>query len=197
LFTHDPTTTTDAERIQHIIESKYSPANLKEIVEECAHLTPREQQLLLKLLTKFEDLFDRTLGTWNTEPIQLELKDPNQRPYHAKPYSVPYSQEKKLKEEIARLCKYRVLRKTNSSEWACPIFTISKPDGSFRSLADLREVNKVIKRRPYPLPKTTVMLQKLEGFMYAASLDLNMGYYHATYAILQQVMYSGTTMGKI
>ena len=81
---------------------------------------------------------------------------------------------KKLKEEIAWLCKYGILRKTNNSEWACPMFTISKPDGSLRSLADLREVNKVIKRRPYPLPKITDMLQKLEGFMYAISLDLNM-----------------------
>ena len=74
------------------------------------------------------------------------------------------------------MCKYGVLRKTNSSEWAYPLFTISKPDGSLRSLADLREVNKVIKRRPYPLPKITYMLQKLEGFMYATSLDLNVGY---------------------
>jgi hypothetical protein len=53
-----------------------------------------------------------------------------------------------------------------------------KPDGSLWSLADLREVNKVIKRKPCPLPKITDMLQKLEGFMYASSLDLNMGYYH-------------------
>ena len=58
------------------------------------------------------------------------------------------------------------------------MFTISKPDGSLRSLADLREVNKVIKRKPYPMPKISDMLQKLEGFMYATSLDLNMGYYH-------------------
>jgi hypothetical protein len=47
------------------------------------------------------------------------------------------------------------------------MFTISKPDGSLPSLADLREVNKVIKRKPFPLPKITNMLQKL-----------NMGYYH-------------------
>jgi hypothetical protein len=53
----------------------------------------------------------------------------------------------------------------NNSEWACPMFTIAKPDGSLRSLADLREVNKVIKRKPYPLPKIADMLQKLEGFM--------------------------------
>jgi hypothetical protein len=71
-----------------------------------------------------------------------------------------------------------VLRKINHSEWAYPMFTISKPDGSLRSLADLREVNKEIKRKPFPLPKITDMLQKLEGFMYATSFDLNMGYYH-------------------
>jgi hypothetical protein len=177
LYAHDPDTT-DAERIQNIIESKYCPADLKKIVEECTHLSAEEQRQLLLLLQKFENLFDGTLGTWNTEPIELELKDPNVKPHHAKPYPVPYSQEKRLKEEIKRLCEYGVLRKINNSEWACPMFTIAKPDGSLRSLADLREVNKVIKRKPYPLPKITDMLQKLEGFMYATSLDLNMGYYH-------------------
>ena len=177
LFAHDPDTT-DAERIQGIIESKYTPADLDKIVQECTHLTKTEQRQLLKLLQKYEDLFDGSLGTWKTAPIQLELKDPNVKPYHAKPYPVPHSQERKLKDEIKRLCDYGVLRKTNRSEWACPMFTISKPDGSLRSLADLREVNKVIKRTPFPLPKITDMLQKLEGFMYATSLDLNMGYYH-------------------
>jgi hypothetical protein len=49
---------------------------------------------------------------------------------------------------------------------------------SLITIADLREVNKVIKRKPFPLPKITDMLQKLEGFMYATSLDLDMGYYH-------------------
>jgi hypothetical protein len=91
---------------------------------------------------------------------------------------VPYSQEKQLKEEIQCMCDYGVMRKINDSEWACAMFTISKPDGSLRSLADLRELNKVIKRKPYPLPKISDLLQKLEGFMYATSLDLNMGYYH-------------------
>jgi hypothetical protein len=93
LFTHDPTTT-DAERIQSIIEAKYCQADLKKIVEECNHLTTAEQRQLLKLLQKFESLFDGTLGTWQTDPVDLELKDPNVKPYHAKPYPVPYSQEK-------------------------------------------------------------------------------------------------------
>jgi hypothetical protein len=84
-----------------------------------------------KLLQKFEELFDGSLGTWKTDPINLELKDPNVEPFHAKPYPVPYSQEKRLKDEINRfLCSYGVLRKRNNSEWACPMFTIAKPDGS-------------------------------------------------------------------
>jgi hypothetical protein len=177
LYAHDPNTS-DAERIQSIFESKYCPADLNKIVEECTHLDKTEQRNLLTLLQKFEDLFDVTLGTWKTDPVDLELIDPKVKPFHAKPYPVPYSQEKRLKEEINRLCLYGVLRKINNSEWACPMFTIAKPDGSLRSLADLREVNKVIKRKPYPLPKIADMLLKLEGFMYATSLDLNMGYYH-------------------
>jgi hypothetical protein len=85
----------------------------------------------------YEDLFDASLGTWKAYPIQLELKDPNVKPYHAKPYPVPHSPEKQLKDEIRQLCKYGVLRKINLSEWACPMFTISKPDDSLRSLAEI------------------------------------------------------------
>jgi hypothetical protein len=58
------------------------------------------------------------------------------------------------------------------------MFTIAKPDKTLRSLADLRELNKRIKRKPSPIPKINDLLQKLEGFYFATSLDLNMGYYH-------------------
>ncbi len=34
-----------------------------------------------------------------------------------------------------------------------------------------------IVRRPFPIPKISTTLQELEGFTYAAVLDLNMGYY--------------------
>jgi hypothetical protein len=94
LYAHDPDTT-DAERIQGIIESKYTPADLSKIVEECIHLEQAERRQLLHLLQKYEDLFDGSLvGTWKTDPIQLELKDPNVKPYHTKPYPVPNSQER-------------------------------------------------------------------------------------------------------
>jgi hypothetical protein len=41
LYAHDPNAT-DAERIQSIIESKYCPADLNKIVEECNHLDKKK-----------------------------------------------------------------------------------------------------------------------------------------------------------
>ena len=49
LFAHNPETT-DAERIQGIIDSKYCTADLQKIVNECTHLTQLERDKLLKLL---------------------------------------------------------------------------------------------------------------------------------------------------
>ena len=41
---------------------------------QCQHLIMTQSHDLLKLLQKFEDLFDGTLGTWKTDPVDFELK---------------------------------------------------------------------------------------------------------------------------
>ena len=65
----------------------------------------------------------------------------------------------------------------NDSEWGAPIWVIPKKDGkTVRFLSDLRELNKRIQQKPYPIPKVQDMLLKLEGFKYATAIDLNMGY---------------------
>src|SRR6478672_7396445 len=151
-YIHDPVTT-DAERIQAILDAKYCKADLEQIVQECKQLNKEEQQKLLALLQKYKALFAGTAGTWKTEPVDILLRDPNCTPYHAKAYPVPHFQEQKLREEVDSLCKQGILRKINRLEWTCPMFTISKPDKSLRALADLRELNKRSKRRPYPIPK--------------------------------------------
>ena len=141
---HDPNTT-DAERIQRILEIKHTKADLNKVVEEITTINNEQRQHLKDVLQKFEELFDGSLGCWNCKPVELELKDPNCKPIHARPYPIPQSQGVKLKEEVDRLVKYGVLRKVNHSEWASPAFTISKPDGTLRSLADNRGINKILK----------------------------------------------------
>jgi hypothetical protein len=53
LYAHDPDTT-DAERIQGIIESKHTPADFSKIVEECTHLEKAERRQLLHLLQRMK-----------------------------------------------------------------------------------------------------------------------------------------------
>jgi hypothetical protein len=88
---------------------------------------------LLELLNKFKDLFGRTLGHWNTEPVSVESNHEDMKPYCSKPYPVPHFKEKKLKDKVQRLVEYGVLHKINRSEWGSPMFTIVKPDSSLRS----------------------------------------------------------------
>ena len=165
-------------RIEGILDAHYEKANLDELVaRECEHLSYDEQILLRRLLRKHESLFDGQLGHWKNEEYNLELK-PGAVPYHARAYPIPKIHEQTLRKEVDRLCHIGVLRKVNRSEWAAPTFIIPKKDGSVRFISDFRELNKRLKRKPFPIPKIQDLLLKLEGFQYATSLDLNMGYYH-------------------
>ena len=47
-----------------------------------------------------------------------------------------------------------------------------------RFLSDFWNLNRQLKRKPYPMPKIREMLLNLEGFKYATSLDLNTRYYN-------------------
>ena len=69
------------------------------------------------------------------------------------------------------------LKRQISSEWASPTFIIPKKDSTVRTISNFWELNKWIVRRQYPIPKISTMLQELEGFTYATTLYLNMGYY--------------------
>ena len=162
---------------QNEYHSDNHKADLQEVAQQCTHLSAPKQQKLCTLLKRYEFLFDGTLGTWKTTPIDLELKD-DAKPYHAKPFPVPRAHDKVFREEIDRLCDLGILKRCNDSEWEAPCFIQPKKNGTVWFLTDFREVNKLIRRKPFPIPNIQEILLKLEGFTYATSLDLNMGYYH-------------------
>lgn len=164
-------------RIKGILDAKYAPADLKQVASSNPKLTSKQQAELLQVLQRYKHLFDGNLGTWTGSQYNIELKE-GATPYHARAFPVPRIHERTLRLEIDRLCKLGVLKKVNRSEWAAPTFIIPKKDGTVRVISDFRELNKRIKRKPFPIPKIQDLLLKLEGFQYATSLDLNMGYYH-------------------
>ena len=174
-------------RMTRILDAKYEKADLAKVVAESDHLTDEEQSKLLVVLRKYETIFDGGLGLWQTAPVNLELKA-DAVPYHARPYPIPRSREETMRKEIERLCSIGVLEKCNDSEWGAPTFIIPKKNGTVRFITDFRELNKRLKRKPFPIPKINDLLLKLEGFQYATSLDLNMGYYHIELNLRAQEM---------
>ena len=84
-----------------------------------------------------------------------------------------------FKNEVERLVLLGVLKVENDSEWGSPSFAEPKPKSNIVSLiSDFSNTNIQLKQTPYPIPKINEILLKLEGFQYAMSLGLNMGYYH-------------------
>ena len=141
------------------------------------HLSKKEQDQLLALLQKYQDLFQGKLGRLPGPPLDLELK-PGADPVYCRPYPIPRSQEAMFKKEVDRMVNLGILKPTFDSPWGSPSFGIPKKNGSMRFVTDLRQVNKRVVRKPYLIPKVSDIFTRLNGFTYATALDFNMGFYH-------------------
>ena len=88
------------QRVVKILDANYEKANLPEIVQNnCSHLKPAEQWTLLELLEEFDDLFDGTLGDWDTKPVSFELKE-GIKPYHGRAFPIPKVHKETIMKEI-------------------------------------------------------------------------------------------------
>ena len=85
-----------------------------------------------------------------------------------------------MKKEVDTLVKIGVLKKSKKSQWAALTFMRPKINGTVSHISDFRELNNIIKTKPFPIPNIQLLLLKLEGFRYTISLDLAVGYYHMT-----------------
>ena len=83
-----------------------------------------------------------------------------------------------FKQEIDQIEALNVIKKVNRSQGGTPTFLIQNKDIAVRFISDFRELNKLILRQPYPIPKIQYLLFILEVFFYRATLYLNMVYYH-------------------
>jgi hypothetical protein len=156
-----------------ILDAKYVKADLPAIIrEKCSHLKASDKVKLLSVLLRFKSLFDGKLGDWNLLPVSFKLKE-GMKPYHGRPGPIPHKHKAILMKKIKRLCNIGVLEWQPSLQWALPTFIIPKKDSTVHTISDFRELNKLIIRKPYTIPKISTILQELEEFTYATALDLN------------------------
>ena len=89
-------TTTKLLRV--IFHAKYEKSDLHKVMEnKCQYLTMTQRKELLKLLQKFEECFDGTLGIWKTDSVDFELKE-DVKPICLRPNPVPKIHEEMFKD---------------------------------------------------------------------------------------------------
>jgi len=159
-----------------ILDAKYEAISTAEVVEQCTHLNAEQKADLKLVLSGFQTLFSGKLGVYPHRKFHIEI-EPGARPKHSRPYAIPRIHLQAFKKELDHLVRLGVLSPTGASEWGSPTFITPKKDGRVRWVSDLRELNKVVRRKQYPLPIISDILSRRKGYAFFTKLDISMQYY--------------------
>ena len=166
---------------QQILDSKYEKQDLFPVAQNQIHLPMKQRQALHTLLEKYNDLFQGQLGEWLKMEVTVELTK-DAVPFHCgRPIRIPHIHFETLKKEAQRLVDIGILEVvdgTKAGPWCAPSFIVPKKDGRVRFITDYRELNKSIRRKPWPMPHITDLIQDIGAYTYVTAIDLSMGYYH-------------------
>ena len=144
---------------------------------QLVHKIQRDPSELEALLQKYTSVFQDELGLASEKFTAKIYVDPEAEPKFRKARPVPYSQRNKLHAEIDRLEQEGIIEPIEFSEWAAPIVSVTKPNGSLRICGDYKvTVNPVSKLDKYPLPRIEDLFSQLEGGKMYSKLDLAHAY---------------------
>ncbi|GJW51163.1 putative reverse transcriptase domain-containing protein [Tanacetum coccineum] len=87
------------------------------------------------------------------------------------PYRLAPSEMKELAEQLQELSDKGFIR-PNSSPWGALVLFVKKKDGSFRMCIDYRELNKLMIKNRYPLPRIDDLFDQLQGSSVYSKIDL-------------------------
>ena len=128
-----------------------------------------------EILENYRDVFEG-LGCLPTEyRIRLE-KDA--KPVINPPRKIPYALRNKVKNELDRLEKMRVIQKvTEPTEWVNSLVVVEKPNKDVRLCLDPRELNKSILREHFPMKTVEEVAAKVKNAKIYSVLDASNGYW--------------------
>nr|GEW44406.1 putative reverse transcriptase domain-containing protein [Tanacetum cinerariifolium] len=99
---------------------------------------------------------------------------PGAAPVARAPYRLAPFKMKELSEQLQELSDKSFIR-PSSSPWGAPVLFVKKKDGSFQMCIDYQELNKLIVKNRYPLPRIDDLFDQLQGSSVYSKIDLRSG----------------------
>ena len=97
-----------------ILDATYKKVHLDEVINNQKHLTKKQQMELIKVLIKFEKIFEGKIGLYLHRKVHIELLA-DAVAKNARPYSVPQVHLEAFRKEILSLCKLNILEPMGES----------------------------------------------------------------------------------
>ncbi|GJU86632.1 putative reverse transcriptase domain-containing protein [Tanacetum coccineum] len=123
--------------------------------------------------TPLDDSYDVELADGKIVRIDIIIQV---APVAQAPYRLAPSEMKELSEQLQELSDKGFIR-PSSSPWGPPVLFVKKKDGSFKMCIDYRELNKLIVKNRYPLPRIDDLFDQLQGSNIYSNIDLRSGYH--------------------
>ena len=128
------------------------------------------------VLSKHGDVFSEGLGKMKNIQARIQVKE-DARPRFWKARPVALARKPAVDEALRELEAERVIKKVATSEWAAPIVTPVKKDGSVRVCGDFKvTINSQLEVDEYPLPCIDDIYASLGGGTLFSVIDLRQAY---------------------
>ena len=138
--------------------------------------TPRIEDIAM--VNEFYDIFsDELPGLPPDREIEFVIDlAPGTEPVLKAPYRMAPVEMKELAAQLQDLLDKGVIR-PSVSPWGARVLFVKKKDGSMRLCIDYCELNKLIVKNKYPLPRIDDLYDQLKGTKYFSKIDLRSGYH--------------------
>ena len=136
-----------------------------------------QQNKLDGIVEEYRDIFSSTIRVpthyqvKNTIYLTLGAPFPNGLVYRRS-----LMEKYEIKNQIQEILQKGYIQ-PNSSPCGSLIVLVQKKDGTWRLCTNYRELNKIIVRNWYPIPRINDLLDQLKGMKFFSKIDLKYGYH--------------------
>ena len=133
-------------------------------------------QFLDRMELKYPNVFRANGKPIERFEVGLKLKD-EVKPILAKPYKIPPALGRKVKEELDRMCKEKVIYPVEETDWASPMVVVVKKNGTIRICIDpSKTLNEHLVNHHFLVPVIDQLLANFAGKNCFSTRDLRGAY---------------------